>query len=668
VDGIVFAKVAAPTAGHTVSGETVIEIPWSPMDSIVWAPDTFDAVFNSLVVKMHAKEIDNDTLIGWRMQVRAGKDSTSAVAATIFTNPDGDAYFNIPGALATYPDTFWFRLPASQLGADGGHGWNQTPNAAAGTAMGSFLRVIWDGTIGAADTVVAGYDAVKYTDTDVTFRVHRELDDTLGYTAGDAVNIGGPGADVSLYSVAASGTKTLIGTVTAVNGVGTALFPAVDVSKNYYVKAKVNGGGYDMLADTGFSITFDGSDQAYTDTKLKGSAGGSSFMVKANNGTMQGWVASRYGASNVAGLIVTIAPTAGNIQGTATKLDTTNAAGLYSVAGLREGPYTVTVAAGDSAYTFLRTLKKTVSPVASLINSDGVAAATNNDSPTQGTRDSQGVLAVSTVNFEAYRNDTKFEGLVVNDRDLDLSTIDPGEALAGAIINLYRDDDTGATAGTDTLTATTTTDANGAYTFAGLVEGRYTARWAAGSPSTDVQVTRGSTAAGVATTKISGTPVMGTDVTHTSANLPRWNYNLNTTLVDGNDADFTFLYANTQVKGIIKSAIVNAPYAIGDAITGMTVTLRRCHAATTTVLTAFSGPIAAAAGDLCTAYYPGQINVTTDATGTFTFANLVEGIYEVVPNASTVAGFAGIVAPNNTMLYWTSGSGDIETFTLFTAN
>ena len=77
--------------------------------------------------------------------------------------------------------------------------------------------------------------------------------------------------------------------------------------------------------------------------------------------------------------------------------------------------------------------------------------------------------------FEAYRNDTKFEGLVVNDRDTDLTTIDPGEGLAGAVINLYRDDDGSATAGLDTLTASATTDASGAYSFTGLLEGRYTA-------------------------------------------------------------------------------------------------------------------------------------------------------------------------------------------------
>ena len=73
--------------------------------------------------------------------------------------------------------------------------------------------------------------------------------------------------------------------------------------------------------------------------------------------------------------------------------------------------------------------------------------------------------------------------------------------------------------------------------------------------------------------------------------------------------------------------------------------------------------VAQAAGvDACsgaTPYFVGQTNVLTDATGTFTFSGLSEGVYEVIPVPSTVSPYT-TAAPAGGM-YLTVGSGDIET-------
>jgi protocatechuate 3,4-dioxygenase beta subunit len=492
----------------------------------------------------------------------------------------------------------------------------------------------------------------------------------MGYTLGDGLTIGASGVGLQLYKVVGSTKTTMAGVgvnpATAITGVGTATFTNVPVANTYEVRGRALTANYKVLNDTATALVLDGSDQSYTVPTL----GKTSFMVKTTNNELRGRVQSRYGASNVAGLVVTIAPTAMNIQGSPAKSDTTAAGGWYSIDGLREGPYTVTVSAGDSAYSFLRTLKKTASPAASAINSDGLAATDNNDSPTQGTRDLQGVADSKVVNFEGYRNDTKFAGAVVNDRDTDLTTIDPGEALAGAKINLYRDDDGSATANTsDTLVATATTDANGAYSFTGLLEGRYTAVWVANTPSTDVQVVRSISSANVPSTKVTATPLMSANVV-ASGNLPAWNYANLASMTNIAPANFTFVYANTVVQGkVLKQAAGNAPVA------GMTVQMQKCFTVTFagTTLTTVSGPRPDVANNKCTAYLPGVSTTVTDAAGAFQFTGLREGVYRVIPLGGTVvpayANYVGVATgfaaspganDNEAGLFLTSGSGDIE--------
>jgi protocatechuate 3,4-dioxygenase beta subunit len=390
-------------------------------------------------------------------------------------------------------------------------------------------------------------------------------------------------------------------------------------------------------------------------------------MVKTTNNVLKGHVRSRYGASMVPGLKVWAVPTAMNIQGTAMRVDTTRNNGLYILDSLREGPYTVTVTAGDSAYVFLRTLKTTPSPASSGITS----VSADNSSPTTGVRDLQGVGDTKSTDFEAYRSDTKFSGIIVNDRDTDLTTIDPGEALAGAVINLFRDDDGSATPNVaDTLIGTATTDANGAYSFTGLVEGRYTAVWGSGTPDNSVQVMTKLSTAGAATTQISATPLMALNVKQTG-NLPAWNYANPGSPSNLAPANFTFLYANTVVQGTVLKQGTATP------VPGMSITLQKCYLSTAnaggSALTNVSGPRPDdGAATTCTSFFAGSNTVVTDAAGNFQFANLREGVYRVTPAPGTVppyASFVGVatgfaaspgVDDGRSGLFLTVGSGDIE--------
>jgi hypothetical protein len=318
------------------------------------------------------------------------------------------------------------------------------------------------------------------------------------------------------------------------------------------------------------------------------------------------------------------------------------------------------VEAGDSAYSFLRTLKTSPVPASSLIKS----GSANNDSPTMGTRDVQGVADIQNTNFEAYRTDRKFSGLVINDRDTDLTTVDPGEALAGAIINLYQDDDGSGTAytGVDSLVGVATTDAGGAFSFTGLREGRYTAVWVKDSPTADVAVVRSWSQTNVLSSKITATTLMAANVANVGPNLPAWNY-ANSTVSNLATANFTYIYSNTVVRGTTKTAG-------GVAIPGMSVTLQRCWTSTANTvapntLTNVSGPQPETASTFCTLFFSGQQNAVTDATGAFSFPNLPEGVYKVLPVPGTVVGYTTYTptggAAGQAGLYLTVGSGDIET-------
>jgi hypothetical protein len=243
---------------------------------------------------------------------------------------------------------------------------------------------------------------------------------------------------------------------------------------------------------------------------------------------------------------------------------------------------------------------------------------------------------VKIVNFTAIFNATEIHGVIVNDRDADENTIDQGEALANVTVELFRDNDGGsATVSTDSLVGTTTTNATGGYVFDGLREARYIVR--AQNP-TGATVLKGFSGSGTAqntqtvTTTAIEPATSCTDANNlsrvgvsdptcfdgTTLDLPRWDYANNAGL-NTSFTHFTFLNTTGTVTGRIATPV-------GDtAVANIVVTLARCA-------TSPAQPSPPAAG-ACTTFAAGFTTqvATTNAQGTFTFANLMEGVYEVTP-------------------------------------
>jgi hypothetical protein len=275
-----------------------------------------------------------------------------------------------------------------------------------------------------------------------------------------------------------------------------------------------------------------------------------------------------------------------------------------------------------------------------------------------------GPAGAATANFVARRGDTQIQGFVANDRDQDFNTVDPGEGLAGVTISLYRDN-SGTTVTTDTLVKTTTTDANGAYAFTGLREGRYVLK--ATSPTGAIVLRRFSGTGAVVDTAIVHTTATAAATCQIADNLrrvgsndqscysaaqplPSWNYATSTAQNVG-PSSYTFLYSTGTVTGLIRKAD-------NTAIPGMQVTLRRC-------LTS-SAPNSPTPGS-CTSYDTSftSVTTTTDSTGRYTFSGLREGVYEALPNPTTVSGYttatpSGGVA-GQAMLSTINQPNDVET-------
>jgi hypothetical protein len=562
--------------------------------------------------------------------------------------------------VASLPDTFWIRLSQTQAGANG-HGFDQTPMADQGGVGGRWLMYVHDGTN--PDSVMLGTESVAWTDADLLVRAHNEKDDSTGgvalFTMGDAV-ANSTNLDVQLYSVASDGTKTSVAGPFAlapvtgdlkfgVNGVG----GVIATGKTYEIRARSRVANQEVLTDTAFTIALSSGMQVDTAQPLKGSNGYSTFAWKYNDATITGTVRAADG-TDADGTTVRIQSTADNIQPhakTGAVVDTTITivGGAYNVTGLREGGYTATAMEGDSSavWQFLTKI-------------------TGNTDAHSGTRDAEGATDNDIVNFRATRMDTQIKGVFVNDRDQDLTVIDPGEGLAGAQVNLYRDGSGAITL--DTLVATATSDANGTYSFTGLQEGRYIAKWVAGTPNTDQDALRGLTKDTAVVTTAATLTGLGANNTRTvgvapPTTLPRWNYTLSQADGGYQPANFVFLYKNTVVKGTVQTVgLVGIP--------GMTVSLRRCEISTAdtpapNTLTALSGPQTVTVNTKCTTYLGTTVNTVTDANGDFQFSGLIEGVYEVSPAPGTVGGYT---ASNPAQaVYYTLGSADVETLT-FTAS
>ena len=321
---------------------------------------------------------------------------------------------------------------------------------------------------------------------------------------------------------------------------------------------------------------------------------------------------------------------------------------------------------------------------------DKTSRAVVNTDAFNGTRDLEGYGRASVANFAANRMDTKIEGVVVNDRDSDFNTLDPGEALAAVAITLIDDANADGlvTAGEVTV-GTTTTDATGAYAFSGLKEDNYIV--SALSPA-NATVLRALSATGLVTNTATALTTAATGVGATlnqsgtnqvgdasppsqSDEFPRWSYTLGTAAADGGNlgaglgpnrlnaalttapTHFVHLFATGTVTGKVVSALVGAT-TLGVGVAGVTVTITRCQ-------TAAAQPSPPAAG-ACTAKHgtpsPHIQNADTDATGVYTFTSLLEGVYQI-DVAPATAGFTNAEGPDDIPVGGGGDTGDINMLT-----
>jgi len=652
-DNIVFAEInGTPAGNYYLNGENRIEFNYDSRSAFSLASDTFDVQTSNVTFALDAYTITmSDTLAGWNWS--AYMDTTAANIASGVTDAAGRGYINVNSlGVTTLPDTLHARLNvgAGQPSAMG-HGFNQTPMAddlvtdslgnttgGASTAAGRHLQFVHDGFNLDGDTVYVGYEEVRFTDADIEVVVYHETDDSLTtpmFTGGDdMVNV--DEVDVTLWYVPSDTTAPVaLSTQTATAVTGVVTFPNFFTDSTYAISAQWNGtgGSKKILMDTVYVglQEWGGASFVANQCQLEGSAGCATFAHKYTNNTIQGTVRAADG-TDADGITVKITADPMTIE--ADPMDTTlvTSGGSYFLGGVTEGMYTVSVmdsidANGDSIWVFADT--------------------------TACLADNQGNAGNEACSFVATRMDTKIIGVVVNDRDIDQSTLDPNEALPGVTMSLYRGVGTSA----DSLVTTSVTDANGVYSFEKLREGQYTVHSDASTSGAAVTVLQGIDAAGMpidtqivvtaATTTSLGTNMTRQDGDSTAPNpglagLPYWLYG-NANVAFDDPAHFTHLFNNTIVRGVVNDGAASP-------VAGVTATLRRCL-----VAAGFTSPPTAGA---CTTFHPdAPMNASTDASGMFEFIDLQEGVYQVTINPAT-GGFA--TATPGTLLYIMKDSGDIE--------
>jgi hypothetical protein len=655
-DQIVFARIRTPLpTGMTRNGESQFEIRYSGGSATTMAPDTFDLLHTSAVIAVDVVGLNGEPLENWQLRLRT--DTTSTAIAMAVTDSLGRAEFAIDTTIGSLPVDYYIRLADAQPAA-GGADWTAQPIADEGSVAGRYLKYTHTGTVAVSDTADVGDFRVSFTETDVVVQLYHERDDTVGFTAGDNVQSSG-GIDLTLTFAGGDSTRT----ANADPLTGIAVFQNVPINRGPYILVAEDAGARIVLEEDSLVIGTGGArgdlsgGDFETEICIVSSPGDcGTFAYKFNNGAIAGNVLSSTGGE-INNIRVRIQPHPMTIQPAMTDTTVKVAAGTPTAAdtmfvtnpNLREGLYIVTAldsitSTGDTVWRI--------------------------DGPRVDTVDVQGANDTAIASFTATRLDTQVRGLVVNDRDGDQNTIDLNEALPGVVLRIYRDGSGAFTR--DTLVQTDTTDANGAFQFTRLPEGRYMVKVA--TQATGAVALRGFMGSGgttpidsviVTTTSTTAAACVDVDMVHRVGEdnqacfgatnpLPRWDYAANApvaaTLVP---THFTFLHSNGTATGTILRATNSAP------IVGMSVVIRRCA-----VSTAPANPTPGT----CTTYVPGFTGqtVVTDASGRYTFSGLQEGVYQIEPQTGTgtpgttsvtpqggVAGQSTVVTINQ--------PGDIET-------
>ncbi|MCG6956731.1 MAG: hypothetical protein LJF04_12145, partial [Gemmatimonadetes bacterium] len=439
------------------------------------------------------------------------------------------------------------------------------------------------------------------------------------------------------------GKKTAVASANpAAAGDGTVTFANMLTDSTYELSAQPANALRVVLMDTLISVTgMDGSVQADSVSPLEGGAGFSTFAFKGDQNKINGTLKAIDGSADVTKRLVKIMPDPGNIQprvfadgSSDTTVVSDATGGFRTYANLREGKWIVTpldsvTAAGDSIWAFYGT------------TADLTLKGTGNT-------ESSGIL-------RAYRMDTKIQGVVVNDHDMDLNVVDNGEALA-VDVNLYR-----TKVDADSLVGTATSDGTtGAYSFTKLRQGTYVVQRvepASGDVIVLRKTSKGDTA--IVTTDAGANKTVGSLAPNP---LPRWDYLTGSVANAAGLPYFTFLWENGTVSGrVIETGDVSTP------VENITVSLYQCKTAVGVAAIDFAptpeGAVAAGPplDPSCTSYTQAAplSSVATDADGNYSFSGLTEGIYEIRVSPAT-AGYSN--DDTGPVIFKLLGSGDHEAF------
>lgn len=641
-DNLVFARFVSAPSSYGLNGEDRIEIQYDSRFSSGMAPDTFDLLNRRTNFSVDVLGIGTmEPQEGWRVAMY--NDTTAAALEVVLTDEDGEAAFTrIVGSTASLPVTYWVRLGTAQPAA-GTHAFTSEIVAQEGELAGRFIEYVHEGLVANQDTADIGDFIVGFADADITVRVYHEQDDEEGLTDGD--NFGGtPQIDVTLTYEDEDGDEVEV-TLTPVAGSGGEVtFTNIPTNVGpYMLSATSNADSLKVLVDSVLDIGIDGlgdlgggtgETTICTDGQDEDDCG--TFAIKFTNGLIRGQITDVSTTVGAEDIEVRIQGHPDNIQSLPEDTTvTTDDTGAYRLR-VDEGTYYVSIGTemvnddGDTIWVFTGQIVDTV--------------------------DVQGNDDAKIVDFIGTYAATEIHGVVVNDRDNDVNTVDAGEALADVEIELYRDNSGGPTVNADSLVAETTTDVNGVYMFTGLREGRYIIK--AVQPGNAVVLQKFSATGAVVDTQVVVTtaiePASATTdgnnlrrVGNTSPPLPRWDYD-NSVALRTEPSHFTYLYSTGIAQGTVYDDNTT------DGVAGMTVTLRRCF-----VTAGSASP--PAPGNCAGSYFPGSSanSTTTAADGTFQFSGLQEGVYEVQPVAASVSGY--VSSSPSSRLYRIEGAADTET-------
>jgi hypothetical protein len=681
-DNVVFIRetgLAPAFAAMTQNGEAVIEVPFPAKDSIVTSADVFDYLNSMVTIGFMNEEIDGDVYD--EINVIAKTDTT--VTPALFnnnTNAAGMVYFNL-----TANGLYHFRTNRNNWGVFSDPAIPNPPDGIlpnptftetftpqnGATVRGSFLRYNFNGTDLPTDTVLIGKGSIAWDEAIIRGRVYREFNERQNYQSGLGGDLyGAVVANARIYLERDNaGTWVAAGNDDADPAFNGAFsFNMVPTGETYRLRGTTDAAAVptnfailnDKLVDV---LDADGSDQVVEPCPLRTAgttafANCGTFAMKIQNNSLTMDVRYRDDTLVPNGTQVRVFSADSTIQGRflqgVNERDDaifTTTGGSITVTGVREGYYVAVPVDNAPASVFFASTNG--AEKATNVRGQGVVAQVAQTTPN---------MAVAARSFHAFRSDAVVNGVVVNDRDEDGNTIDNNEALIGATVSLYRDDVGSASVANDSLVATATVGANGAYSFPGLLTQRYLVR--ATAPSGERVIANGSTTATYTVTTRASAPSGNPDRvinTTTPTTLPYWNYGSDAVVNPSEPGEqqsyFTFLFNNGTVSGTVTNDETSGPAS------PVTLQLVRCSSYDAVVNPTL--PLIPQAGDCTdnggTNAAGSFLQTLTAADGSYSFTGLREGVYNLV--IVSASGSDGDGAFNGGL---TTGNGiNAESFVLF---